>query len=339
MSQFSASSHLIGFLTLLAGPLLSALPTRAQSVPQTVLVEHFTNTRCSICFGRNPGFYANLRQQPAGTLHLAYHPSSPYRLCAFSQQNPIENDARTNQYGIYGSTPRLVLNGNVIPAPANYADPALFAPFQGQTSPLSVQVVLTPQGTDSIAATIQVQTVAAAPLAGLTLYVALAEDTVFYAAPNGETVHHDVFRKSFTGPAPTAITPAAVGGTVTVRRVVVADAGWVRPRLYAVAIVQQAGGVQLQAGASPRLGAPLGLSSITAETAAPTVYPNPVRETLRFTAAPGATWQVVDLLGRVMARGANEDSATPTALDVRSLAAGTYVLRVSGRRTARFSKE
>ena len=160
MRPFSSIFRLICLSALATGPFLGALPTRAQGVPQTVLVEHFTNTRCSVCFSRNPGFYANLRQQPATTLHLAYHPSSPYRLCAFSQQNPTENDARTNYYGIYGATPRLVLNGSVIPIGANYADPALFTPFQGQTSPLSIQVALAPQGPDSIAATIQVQTIA-----------------------------------------------------------------------------------------------------------------------------------------------------------------------------------
>ena len=340
MRLLSSSSLLIGLLALLTGSFLSARPARAQAVPQTVLVEHFTNTRCSICFGRNPGFYANLHQQPAATLHLAYHPSSPYRLCLFSQQNPTENDARTNYYGIYGSTPRLVLNGSVIPAAQNYAAPALFVPFQGLTSPLSVQVTLAPQGTDSLVATVQVQTVAAPPLTGLTLYVALAEDTVFYAAPNGETTHYDVFRKSFTGPAPQTITPPAVGNTLTVRRVVAARAGWARPRLYAVAIVQQPGGALVQAGASLRLGTALGLPAAAAEAATPTVYPNPVRETLQFTAASGARWNVVNTLGQVVARGvAGSASSSLTALDVRGLTAGTYALRVNGRRAARFSKE
>ena len=163
---------------------------------------------------------------------------------------------------------------------------------------------------------------------------------MFYAAPNGETVHHDVFRKSFTGVAPLAITPAAVGGTLTIRRVVAANAGWARARLYAVAIVQRAGGAQLQAGASSRLGAALGLANPAAELGFPAIYPNPVRETLRFAAPPGANWQVVDLLGRVMISGETSCSTTaPTALDVRGLTAGAYVLRVRGQRAIRFSKE
>lgn len=330
MRSLSSLSLLTGLLALLA------VPARAQAVPQVILVEHFTNTRCSVCANRNPGFYANLEQQPAGTLHVAYHPSSPYQQCLFSQQNPTENDARTNHYGIYGSTPRLVLNGTVIPAGQNYATPALFAPYQSQMSPLAVQVALSRQGTDSLAATATVQTVAPAALNGLTLYVALVEDTVFYAAPNGEIIHRNVFRKSFTGTAPEPILPAASGGSVTVRRVVATSAAWALPRLYAIAMVQLSGGALVQAGASLRLGMALGVPA-AAEMLAPTVYPNPVSETLRFATTAGATWQVLNALGQVVARGTGD--AGEEALNMRGLAAGAYVLRVSGQRAVRLSKE
>ena len=88
-------------------------------VPKKAVVEHFTNTNCSVCASRNPGFYTNLNMQ-TGVLNLAVHPSSPYPNCLLYQQNATANDARTNYYGIYGSTPRLVINGNVISSAANY---------------------------------------------------------------------------------------------------------------------------------------------------------------------------------------------------------------------------
>ncbi len=53
---------------------------------QSVLVEHFTNTLCSICASRNPGFYQNLQSQQ-DVLHIAYHPSSPYAACVLNKQN------------------------------------------------------------------------------------------------------------------------------------------------------------------------------------------------------------------------------------------------------------
>ena len=329
-------------LSGLLAPAALFTPALAQSVPRAVLVEHFTNSRCSICASRNPGFYANLRQQPAGTLHVSYYPSAPYRLCVFSQANPTENDARTNFYGVYGSTPRLVVNGSVIPAAQSYADPVIFAAAQGQTAPLAVRVALARQGADSVAATVSVRTVGGVlPAVPLALYVALVEDTVFYAAPNGESQHYDVFRRSFTGVAPASCVPAPPGDSVTFRRVVALDIAWAAARLYAMALVQQAGGASgtalVQAGVAPHLNA--GTLGMAPEAgAAPLLpYPNPVGETLRFAAPAGAAWAVLDPLGRVVARGLG--AGTLAALDVRGLPAGAYVLRVSGRRPARFSKE
>src|SRR5688572_14710898 len=97
-------------------PFLSILvvSTFAQT-PRQVIVEHFTNTRCSICASKNPGFYSLLHGSYPQVLHIAYHPSAPYSNCYFSLQNPTENNSRTNYYGVYGSTPRAVIQGNVIP--------------------------------------------------------------------------------------------------------------------------------------------------------------------------------------------------------------------------------
>ena len=39
-------------------------------VPKKVIVEHFTNTLCSVCASRNPGFYSNLNNQNGRWRHL-----------------------------------------------------------------------------------------------------------------------------------------------------------------------------------------------------------------------------------------------------------------------------
>ena len=315
---------------LLAGSLFATDAAQAQAVPRAVLAEHFTNTVCSICASRNPGFYANLRRQAAPVLHVAYHPSSPYRACVFSQQNPAENDARTNFYGVYGGTPRLVLNGSVVPAGQDYAAAVLFAPFQGQISPFAVAVALQAVGADSIAVVVRIETRAAHSYAALQLYLPLAEDTVFYAAPNGEQRHYDVFRKSFSGPQPLAFGPApAVGGSVTVRRVLAKSPAWVPRRLYALAVVQDAANQVLQAAASARLGSAAPLAATQPAAAGALLFPNPVREMLFVSAdaaRPVAGWQVLNALGRRVLGGG--PGPLPTALDVRGLAAGVYALRV-----------
>lgn len=119
---------------------------------------------------------------------------------------------------MYGGTPRLVINGSVVPATQDYSAPALFGPFQSQTSPFAATVVLRAVGTDSISATVRIVMQATPASSALRLYLALVQDTVNYAAPNGEQRHYDVLRKSFTGLNPVAFTPAAAGGTVVLTR-------------------------------------------------------------------------------------------------------------------------
>jgi len=310
-------------LTCLTGGL------RAQPVPRVVVVEHFTNTLCSVCASRNPGFYANLRQQ-AGALHIAYHPSSPYRACLFSQQNTAENDARTNFYGVYGGTPRLVINGLEIPAGQDYATPALFAPFQGQTSSLAVSVTLVPAGADSITATVRVETRAPHSYGTLSLYLALAEDTVSYAAPNSEQRHFDVFRKSFTGINALAFSPgAAVGSVVVIERTIYRNPGWVSRRLYALALVQEASRALVQAGASARLGTVTATSAGTAAATGLQVYPNPAGDEVSVNADfQDFRLEIYNSLGQHVQTQYVEGKLS--TLSIGRFAPGPYLLRAIG---------
>lgn len=207
-------------------------------VPKKVLVEHFTNTVCSVCASKNPGFYTNLQNQK-GVIHLAVHPSSPYSSCLLNKQNIPENDARTNYYGVYGATPRLAIEGVVISSNANYSSAAIFTPYLGQTVPASIKIYQRKFGTDSIRTRIVVKTEATHVLSNLKLCVFLAEDTVFYNSPNGETKHFDVFRKSLTGITGVAITlPALVGDSVVYVKSSAANPAWNFQRIYTLAILQ-----------------------------------------------------------------------------------------------------
>lgn len=252
-----------------------------QEVPKAVLVEHFTNTRCSVCASRNPGFYANLASQDDATLHIAYHPSAPYSNCTFSAQNPEENDNRTNFYEIYGSTPRLVINGNVVSASQNYGAASIFTPYLAQTSPYTVAVNLTSTDIDSITATVQITTEVVNNLTGLTLYIPLAQDEVAYNAPNGESTHYDVFRKSFTGNNPISVTPSTtVGGVITVAKTVFKNPNWIPTDLYALAILQDADKQLVQADASPLFTNQVISATEAAAAQGLSVYPNPAQGVL-----------------------------------------------------------
>jgi len=208
-------------------------------VPKKIIVEHFTNTKCGICASRNPGFYANISSQP-GIMHLAVHPSSPYPTCVLSQHNPSENDSRTNFYGIFGGTPRLVIQGSVIATNVNYGSSSIFTPFLGKTTPASIRIMQTNYGNDSISSVIVVKTEAAHTLGSLQLFIALAEDTIFYTGSNGEPRHFDVFRKSLGGTSGVPVNlPSTVGDSVVFRFSSAINQEWLLPRIFTLAILQE----------------------------------------------------------------------------------------------------
>lgn len=207
-----------------------------QEISKRILVEHFTNTRCSVCAARNPGFY-EAKKQKSDVLHIAYHPSSPYNNCLFSTQNKVENDARTNHYDLYGGTPTFCINGD-IKSSSEVQNVAVYNPYENQTSPISIVVEITPAGSDSISVLVEVKAVSAHTLTNLSLYVPVIEDTVFYNAPNGEKQHYDVFRKSFSGPDPVIFNAPVLGGSSFVYMAkMIKNQLWNMNRLSAVAIV------------------------------------------------------------------------------------------------------
>ncbi len=299
-------------------------------VNQKIMVEHFTNSKCSNCANRNPGLYNNLSNFP-DILHLAVYPSSPYIGCLIYQQNDTANDARTNYYGVYGSTPRLVINGNVISPSADYSSSTIFSPYQSLTSPASIRIVQEKFGTDSIRATVIIKTEAINSLGGLSLFVALAEDTVFYTGSNGEPLHYNVFRKSLTSPTGNPLTlPATVGDSLVFTFSSSTKGIWDFTRIYTLAILQQTaskGHVQAEAalasegitGVNPEF-SPIGEAAI---------FPNPGNTFLTILLkkeVENASVKVSNILGEVIKTESH--SGKEFFIETRDLKAGIYFISV-----------
>lgn len=203
-------------------------------VPRKIFVEHFTNTLCSFCASRNPGFYNNLNNQN-DVIHLSIHSGTPYTQCLLYQQNASPSDARRFYYGISG-TPALVMNGYSIPTSSNYNQASLFTPFQSQTSPISIRMEQQKYGSDSIQVRVIVKAEASHSLGTEQLWVGLAEDSVFYTGPNGENVHYDVYRANL-GFAPINI-PTTVGDSLVYMYTAFGNANWDFDRIFAFAMIQ-----------------------------------------------------------------------------------------------------
>ena len=77
-------------------------------------------------------------------------------------------------------------------------------------------------------------------LGELLLFVALAEDTLFYSSPNGEDQHYDVFRKSMFPVEGISVNLAsAVGDSIILSTSAALDIDWNSDRIYTIAILQE----------------------------------------------------------------------------------------------------
>lgn len=287
---------------------------------QTVIVEHFTNTRCSVCAARNPAFYNLLTDYPE-VLHIAYHPSSPYSSCIFSQHNPEENDARTNYYGIYGGTPRVVVQGKVI-QPQN---PLLMASQieekLEQAAHYSVSVEQIQNNDQEAEVTVVIKKISESE-AVLNLYAVIAEKEIDYNAPNGETMHYDVFRKVLFD---TPVTIANAGDSVVLNGSYSIDNEWVTSQMYVAALLQDASSkTVLQSAASETLSNPQSLSDrkITAQN--DLFMPNPAINYIRLNNEFEKRLvhiEIYDLSGQILLSNADVEK-----IDISGLDAGLYVI-------------
>ena len=310
---------------LLATVLFFSLKIFAQS-PKTILVEHFTNTKCSICANRNPGFYSTLANYPQ-VIHIAFHPSSPYSQCFFSLQNPIENDARTNFYGAYGSTPKFVLNGKLLPSSNPAITNTTIDTALNQTSPVEISATEELIGTDSVKSRVVVRTTGSIAATEFLLFAGVAQDTVQYTGSNGESLHHDVFRKALTKVTGDTIQIPAINDSLVFNFAYKIQNGWREPNLATIAFVQLANTKQvLNAAKSHRVVTVVSSVNEINENEF-SVYPNPTNSELvisNYQLLIAQPVMIFDLEGRKIM----EQKILQNRIDVSELANGIYFLKI-----------
>lgn len=296
----------------------------AQEVTKQVMVEHFTNTRCSTCASRNPGFYGNLNNQQ-NTNYISVHPSSPYANCPLSQQNTTHNDARTNFYGIFGGTPRLVINGSPISTSVNYAGAGIFDASQNQTTAFQVGIDVSETATN-LSIKVRIKKVAESTLSEVLLFAGLIEDTVFVNGGNGEQRHYNVLRRAFTSPQGNAVTlPAQVGDSLMQEFTLAKETIWNLQRLKSVAILQQSDKSLIQSAISTYFASQTTSIQQVTEKNTIQVYPNPARNSISFSAPlSDSSYTLINQLGQVVESGNIENGE----LKFKSvLTEGVYVLK------------
>jgi hypothetical protein len=300
------------------------VPAIAQ-VPKKIVVEHFTNTLCSICASRNPGFYSNLHNYPE-VIHLAVYPSAPYAACVLNQHNKGEADWRTNFYGVYGSTPRLVIQGNVISSAADYTDSNIFVKEKNKMSEFSF-ILEQKNMMDSIRVKVSIVAEENNTLGMAELFLCLAEDTIPYKGPNGEPLQYDVFRKSAFGAQMKSLNlPASKGDSIVIYASYAYHPDWNRNRMYSIALLQNVGDHQLIQAASNKgvyKSFPLSANKIK-EKLSMIVYPNPAENVLQLQNLNDFFFSIYNTSGAEILDGFSQGNS----MDISSLAEGIYFLKI-----------
>lgn len=308
--------------TLLMAALLS-LPLISQ-VERKVIVEHFTNSRCSSCASKNPAFYETLESYP-DVLHIAYHPSSPYPNCVFNQHNPAENDHRAYFYDVYGSTPRVVVQGSAIPSQNPLINPQQIDEHVGEASDYKINMTKSELSDDQHKITLEIERVSGTVNEVILIYAGLAEKLVEYAAPNGEDIHHDVFRKVIFFDTAN-IHP--VGEKKIIEYQYSTQADWNESEIYSFAIIHDGNSLAVkQAGSS--LESPSGVGAEQIEELSNVLYPNPTTGMVNINSKYRdrfGKFEFYDLTGKRV-----KVFETSGNLDISELDTGLYFVRITER--------
>jgi hypothetical protein len=311
---------------LLLSYLMAFSITVNAQIPKTTIVEHFTNSNCGVCAYSNP-FIADTLGNFPDVLRIAFYPSSPYANCFFSMQNPIENDARTNFYGVYGGTPKLLVNGELTTL-ANL-ESKLQTAAQDTTS---YKLRLTQEfiSMDSVEVRLMIKKVAPDFLVDALLFIGAAEDTVFQTTGNGESVHRDVFRKALTNSVgDNILLPVNVNDSVVFNFPYKVDTAWNTNRMNSIAILQNISDKKLINATISTNISPVPNSVPSYTSTKLQLYPLPASDKIFINEWPQFSQaQIFSMQGSLL----STEQVKRQYIDLSSISDGTYILKLSGGR-------
>lgn len=303
----------------------SSLSLDAQTLPlRYATLELFTNTPCPICGSQNPGLFSRLANYE-GQYHLiSFYPGKPYSSCIFYQANIPENTARYQFYtGHIFGTPTVALNGIDFKSSSGVTNSVLNS-LTGGTSWLYVDVTETEGPSRTV--NITLQDVVGGSVSTGRLFAVIVEKQVMYNAPNGETIHRNVFRKFLTPAAGDEIDLTSGSANRTYQYEV--DGNWNAQETYVIAWLSNPSTNEIY-NSGTRYDPDFVSSVATATSALPlTIYPNPASSQVFISVPegnPGGPLYLLDQQGRVV----RTISTIPEGLVIvplTDLSSGRYVV-------------
>lgn len=298
----------------------------AQETNRQVLVEHFTNTYCSNCAGRNPALYGVMEEFGNSLHHITYFPSVPYNQCPLYNYNPAGNGARQNFYGIL-ATPTLYVNGLAASSRADGFRDAVNAQIS-QTARLLISVEETTGSEREVAVSLTGQT--NGEFSDFRLFVALVERNLEFAADNGETEHFNVFRKMLTANGGDQINVPGLGETTTFDFTTNVESSIAIDEAYILAYVQDLVTGEILGSGTRFDEATTGTHVLDPEELGLTIFPNPTQDRLQINVehAEISSVKLRNLLGEILYENVPERGAYSSSIDMHTLPSGTYMLSV-----------
>lgn len=289
-------------------------------------LELFTNTPCPSCGSQNPGLFSRLANFEGEYHQISFYPGKPYSSCIFYQANIAENTARFDHYtGEIFGTPTVALNGIDFKSSSGVNN-AVLENLTGGTSWLYVDVDET-SGTNRTV-TINLQDVVGGSLSAGRLSAVIVEKEILYNAPNGETVHHNVFRRFLTNVSGEEVDLSSGSATRTYQYEV--NAAWNPDQTYVIAWVADPlteeifnSGTRFDAAFTSAIDPVQSLALLS-------VYPNPARTEVNVTLPSdlhSADVEVFDHQGR-MVRSLQVKAVHQVQISTDDLPQGSYFIRL-----------
>jgi len=209
---------------------------------RNVLFEAYTQTNCGPCAQNNPSLDAFISARFDTIVAIKHHVWWPgANNDPMFLYNVPDNTARTNYYSI-NAVPTLQVDGVIQQVSGYTVLSNLLNPYNarlGKGSPLGLTVVDTRIAGDSVRANVTLTIYSPLSAGNYKMRVYSIERTITYSTPpgsNGETVFHDVFRKSF--PDINGTTIPTVPGTYNFVFTYKHDPVWVDSMIYTAVFVQ-----------------------------------------------------------------------------------------------------
>jgi hypothetical protein len=293
------------------------------------LIEHYTNTRCGSCGASNPGFYTKVSSKLNKNVnHVSYHPSFPYSSCVLYKANTSENDARAN-YNAAQFTPSYVLNGKGGVQGVGTMTEAILTTETSKTSPLEIKVKEV-SGVAGWTANIKLKGYGAFNALNYVLMVALCEKKLDYAAPNGEKVHYDVFRKMVSNVnGNTILAMPTIGKESEFNLNYTLDPTWNANEMYILAwVVDVATKEVINSGT--KFTSVVGTNDLLQDETV-NVFPNPAQDLLTVdlskSTVKATSYQVLNALGQIVLDANTTEEILN--IDISQLPVNQYLVKVN----------